>query len=212
MLPITRGIKPEPLDPAIQIHLDARLIAVAGGKNDSILLGIDLKDRPDRRIDFGVHQHDVFAVLKRLKHDMRTELDRSGHLADHVDKPRARQEERIFRGHWLVRADRVVELLLRVGNDDILVPGIFIDVDRPLDLAVGDRSDPHARNAVLDLIGQALAHEAGADDANADRLALRLAFLEVRCRRVSRYTLAMARSRAILRFTSGSILASSSNF
>ena len=77
----------EPLDPAVEIHLDARLIAVAGGKNDAVLLGIDLQDRPDGRVDFGIHQHDVLAVLEGLEHDMRTELDRSGHVTDHVDEP-----------------------------------------------------------------------------------------------------------------------------
>ena len=49
--------------------------------------GVDLKDRPDRRVDLGIHQHDVFAVLEGLEHDMSTELDRAGHIDDHVDEP-----------------------------------------------------------------------------------------------------------------------------
>ena len=97
-----------------------------------------------------------------------------GHLDDHVDEPRTRQQKRILRGHRLVRADRVVELALRVGDDDILVAGIVEDVDRALDLAVGDRNDPHSGNAVADLIGEALAHEARADDADTNWLSLRL--------------------------------------
>jgi hypothetical protein len=83
---------------------------------------------------------------------------------------RLRQKERILRGYRLVRADRVGELVLRVDDDDILVAGISVDVDRALDLAVGDRSDPHAGNAVLDLISEALTHEARADNPDADRL------------------------------------------
>ena len=126
--------------------------------------------------------------------------------------PERDRQERILRGHRLVRADRIVELVLRVGDDDILVAGILVDVDRALDLAVGDRSDPHAGNAVLDLISEALAHEARADDPDADRLALRLALPKCGVDEDHVTLLAMASSRAILRLTSGSILASSSNF
>ena len=103
MLPITRGIKPKPFDPAEEIHLDAGLVAVAGGKNDSILLGVDLKDRSDRRIDLGVHQHDVLAVLERLEHDVGAELDRAGHIDQHIDMLRARQQQRILGRDRLVR-------------------------------------------------------------------------------------------------------------
>ena len=80
-MPITRGVKPEPFDPAIEIHLHAGLVAIAGRKNDAVLLGVDLQDRSDRRVDFGIHQHDVFAVLEGFEHDMGAELDRAGHVA-----------------------------------------------------------------------------------------------------------------------------------
>jgi hypothetical protein len=46
-----------------------------------------------------------------------------------------------------------------------------------LNVAVGDGGDAHSGNAVLDLIGEALAHKAGADNPNTDRLPERVAFL-----------------------------------
>ena len=56
-------------------------------------------------------------------------------------------------------------------------------LDRALDAAVVDRHQPHARHAVDDLIGEPARHEAGADHADADRLAFRFAALAARCRR-----------------------------
>ena len=68
----------EALDPADEVHLHAGLVAVAGRQDDAVLLGVDLQDRADRRVDLGVHQHDVLAVLERLEHDVGAELDRAG--------------------------------------------------------------------------------------------------------------------------------------
>ena len=84
------GDQAKPFDPAVEIHLDAGLVAVAGRKNDAVFLCIYLQDRTDRRVDFGIHQHDVLAVLESLENDMRAELDRTGHVDDHVDELRAR--------------------------------------------------------------------------------------------------------------------------
>ena len=36
-LPITRGVRPEPRDPSVQVHLHARLVAVAGGHDHAML-------------------------------------------------------------------------------------------------------------------------------------------------------------------------------
>ena len=143
----------EPLDPTIKIHLDARLVAVACRKDDAVLLCVDLQNWTDRCIDFGVHQDDVFAVLERLQNDVGAKLDRAGRIHQHVDEFGARHQERIFGGHRFVRANCVVEPLLRFGDDDILVAAVMKDVDRSLDVAVGDRDDPHSGNAVRNLVG-----------------------------------------------------------
>ena len=64
----------------------------------------------------------------------------------------------------------------------------------------------------VDLIGQALAHEAGADDADADRLSLRLACLQSGIDEDHGYSLAVGRAHDAIRvFNFGLDLASSSN-
>ena len=60
-------LEPEALHPAVEVHLHARLVAVAGRQDDAVLLARNLQDRPDRCVDLGVHQHDVLAVRERLQ-------------------------------------------------------------------------------------------------------------------------------------------------
>ena len=58
------------------------------------------------------------------------------------------REERILGGHRLAARIASSSLFCVSATDDVLVAGIFEDVDRALGLAVGDRGDPHAGNAV----------------------------------------------------------------
>ena len=91
-------LEAEALHPAVEVELDARLVAVAGRHDHAVPVGVDVEDRADRRLELGVHQHDVLAVRERLERDLRAELDRAGHLADHVDVLAPAEEERIV-GH-----------------------------------------------------------------------------------------------------------------
>ena len=139
-------------------------------------VGVDVEDRSDRRLELGVHQHDVLAVRKRLEGDVRPELDRAGDLADHVDVLAAAEQERIV-GHDRAAGRRgVVERVLGVDRDrfDARVPERF---GRPFRPTIGDPDHSHPRDAVDDLVRQALPHEAGADDPDANRAVLRFALL-----------------------------------
>ena len=133
---------------------------------------IDLKDRPDRGVELGVHQHDVLAVLEGFQRHVGAEFDRAGRVDDHVDVARSGQQQRIL-GRRRTAGGDIASSSCDCDADQprLIEAGIAQDVERPLRLAVGDRDDAHARRAVDDLVGQALAHEAGADDGDADRLA-----------------------------------------
>ena len=76
------------------------------------LLGVDAQDRADRRVELGVHQHDVLAVAGRLEHDLRAELDRAGEVDEHVDLLGAAEQERVVGDDDAVGADRVLDLVL----------------------------------------------------------------------------------------------------
>ena len=74
------------------------------------LLRVDAQDRADRRVELGVHQHDVLAVARGLEHDLRAELDRAGEVDEHVDLLGAAEQERVVRDDDAVRTDRVLDL------------------------------------------------------------------------------------------------------
>ncbi len=104
----------ETLHPAKQIHLRARLVAVACRQDDTVFRGIGLENRTDRGVDLGIQQHDILAVLERLQRHPRAELDRAGRVDQHVDQARSCEQERILGDHRPLRRDRVVESALRI--------------------------------------------------------------------------------------------------
>ncbi len=67
-------------DPAIKVHLHARLIALTAGEDHALLVGIGLEDGADRGIELGVHQHDVLPVLEGLENDAGAVFDRAGDI------------------------------------------------------------------------------------------------------------------------------------
>ena len=75
MLPMTRGNQPEVLDEAVQVDLDAGLVAVAGGQDDAVRAGMNLENRPERRVELRVHEHDVLAMAEGFQDGVRTELN-----------------------------------------------------------------------------------------------------------------------------------------
>ena len=112
MLQTTRGVSPSPCDPAHQVHLQPRLVAIASRQDLTVSLRVHPQNWSDRGIDLGVHQDDGLAVLEGVEDDMRTELDRSGDVDEHVDVGAARQQERILADDRLALRDEIVELRL----------------------------------------------------------------------------------------------------
>ncbi len=167
------------LHPSVQIDLHARFVAVAGGKHHVVLLRIDLQDRSDRRVDFGVEQDNVLAVLERLEDELRAKLHRTGRLDQHVDVRRPCQQHDVLGHHWRALAQRVLERVLRVRDNGIeRLVRVLKRADGTLDAAVVDCHEAHARYAVDDLIRKAARHEAGPDEAHTNRLAFRLSGLQ----------------------------------
>ncbi len=60
-------------------------------------VGINLKDRADRRVDFSVHEHDVLSVRKRIKNDVGAKVDRASDINEDVDQRRAGEKKCILR-------------------------------------------------------------------------------------------------------------------
>ena len=119
-------------------------------------VGIGLQDRADGGVDLGVHQHDVLAVPERLEGHTRAELDRAGHIDQHVDIAGERASSMASSvATGLPLADRDVELALRVGATTSSEPAYAHSVDCPLDAAVED-APPGACPAMVlhDLVGQ----------------------------------------------------------
>ena len=149
---MTRGVKPRPFDPAVEIHLDAGLVTIAGRKNNAVFLCVYLQDRPDRCVDLGIHQHDILAMLEGLQNRMRAELDGTSDVDHDVDQFRARQQERVFGRYRFIGADRIVELPLIFSNGNVLIAGILKDVDRSADLPVVYSDHAHSRRAMHNLV------------------------------------------------------------
>ena len=80
----------------------------------------------------------------------------------------ARDQHRILGHHGLQMLDRNIELQLRAGNGNVFKARVMKYVDGSFHPTVRYRRHAHTRRAVRNLIGEALAHEAGADDADTD--------------------------------------------
>ncbi len=93
---------------------------------------------------------------------------------------RAREEHRVL-GRQRPRAHgSIVEFELRIRDDNVLAARILEDGDGSFGTPVRYRDDTHTWRAVDDLVGEALAHEAGTDDADADGPILICARLQCR--------------------------------
>ena len=103
---------------------------------------------------------------------MSAELDGTGDVDKHIDKPRACEQESVLGSHRFTSADRIVELALRLSHNNVVVAGIAKDVERSADVAIRYGDHAHPGRAVDDLIGQALAHETSTYDCHADRFSL----------------------------------------
>ena len=142
-------------DPAIKVHLHARLVALTAGEDHAVLVGIGLEDGADGGIELGVHQHDVLPVLEGLEHDVGTVFDRAGDIDEHVDMRRACEEHRILGRHRPRARGSIVEFEPRHRDDTVLAARKFEDRNGSLGTPVRYCDDTHTKRAVDDLVGQA---------------------------------------------------------
>src|SRR5206468_2575223 len=96
----------------------------------------------------------------------------------HIDLAGAADRERVLGNNRYASPNGVVERALAVGRDHVVAACVPVDVERPLRPPVVDGGHAHAGNAVHDLVGQALPHEASADHTHANGQTLLLASLE----------------------------------
>ena len=145
-----------------------------------MLVGVHVEDRADRRVELGVHQHDVLAVREGLERRP-VRRARPTPVTSQITSTcsLAAEEERVV-GARPRRLPVIASSSSRLRVDrDGLEARVAEDARRArsgLRFEIAD--DAHARDAVDDLVREPLAHEAGADDADADRPALGLAGLE----------------------------------
>src|SRR6188474_691351 len=141
-------------------------------------------------------------MLESIQDDTRAELYGTGHVHDDIDLRRARDGKGIFGNDRDAAAYGLVDGLLAPASRDVLATGIAEDVEGTLGLAVVNGRHAHAWHAVGDLVRQSLAHEAGADHADAYRPAFGFPCLQ--CIVDDDHVLAPAGARLIRRLTSGS--------
>ena len=165
--------EPEALHPAEEVHLHAGLVAFAGGEDLAVLARVEAEDRTEGRVHLGVHEDDRLLVGERLEDDLGAELHRARHVDDDVHLGRAADGEGILGDDGRALADGLVESGLGLRHHHVVATRVLVDADRALGLAIVDGRHAHAAHAVDDLVGEPLAHEPGADHADADRLALR---------------------------------------
>ena len=173
--------------------------------------GVGVEDRPDGAVELRVHGDEVLAVLESLECDPGPELDRTGDVHDRVDLLRLAEEKRVLGDDRPSGPHRILEVAEARRYYCLVVARVAEDAERLVGATAVDRDDVHSRDAVSDLVREALGHESGAEHPDSDRTA----FLLTRAQRLvdddHRTVPAGSRSAsmAILRRTSGSTSASS---
>ena len=59
-------------------------------------LGVSLENRADGGIQFGIHEHDMFAMTERLQHQVSAVFDRARDIHENVDARRACEQHRVI--------------------------------------------------------------------------------------------------------------------
>ena len=140
-----------------------------------MLARVGVENRPEGSVELRVHRDEVLAVLERLERNLCSELDRSGDVHDRVDLLRSAEEERVLGDDGASRPHRVFEVVEVRRFDGVVVAGVAEHVERLLGTSAVDRDDLHSRDAVSDLVREALSHEAGAQHPDPDGPAFLLA-------------------------------------
>ena len=109
-VPAEQGRESDPLHETVEVHLGARLVAVATGDDHPGTIRMPLEDRPQRAIELGIDQDHVLAMLDRVQSHLCPELHGSGRLNQGVDAIGPTQDCRIVGDRELPAGDRVLQL------------------------------------------------------------------------------------------------------
>ncbi len=120
----------------------------------------------------------MFAVLEGLESDLGAELNFAGGLDDHVDPFGLAQQPGIVGDGILTPGDGILELGNGFDLPQRLDAGLAVGPFGLGEGAVGNGDQAHAGDRRNDLQGGAAPHVTGADDGDAYRVVLLLAFFE----------------------------------
>ena len=114
-------------------------------------------DRPDGRVELGIHEHDRLPVREGVERDLGPELDRARQFDEHVDLLGARQQVGVVRDGGATAGDGLLELARGRDDRDVAEARVAGELDGLVGLTAVDRGDAHPGHAVGDLVGEALA-------------------------------------------------------
>ena len=92
---MTRGMRPSPFTQRYRFICTPGSSPSHADRMHAVFVGVNLQDGTDGRIDFGVHQHDVFSVLECVENDSGAELDRARDIHQNIDLRSAPAERRL---------------------------------------------------------------------------------------------------------------------
>jgi hypothetical protein len=171
--------EPQLTDEPDEVHLHARLVAVGAGVDHAGGVGLGHQQRPQGGVHLGVEQHQVLAGGEARQRQLGAERHRAGGVDHDVHPVAAGQHVEVVGDRHRAGRGQPVDVRgtaggLR-GRPHLRDGGV-----RLLRGPVVHRDELHPRRAVDDLVDQAPAHEAGADESDPDGPALLLAVGEQR--------------------------------
>ena len=89
-------LDPDAFDEAVQVHHHAGLIAVGAGVDHAGFVGVELEQRAQGAVEFGIHQHQMFAVAHGLQRHARGVFDGAGHFDDGIEPLGLAQGDRVL--------------------------------------------------------------------------------------------------------------------
>jgi hypothetical protein len=143
-------------------------------------LRLDGQQRADERIELRVDEHHGLALLECVERDARREIDAARDLDDQVDRAALEQHRRIVREHRRAARDARLRLGGGVHGLPLCDTGLAEGSLPVRGGTVRDSGEPHAGDRCAELQRDRAAGGAGADHADADRLARGLAIRENR--------------------------------
>ena len=165
--------RPEPEQSRLveEIHDHGRLIAGHVGDHHPGRIGPRLEQRPEAGVELGVDEDQVLAGVDRAGRDARSEFDLARRLDDGLDPGRLGQHRRVIRDHWAMVAHRDVELGHRADPARRVHAGIAVGALSLRNGPVRDRDELDAGRPADDPVRESAPGVAGADQADADRVA-----------------------------------------